>query len=186
MLIWSPWIIAETHRILTSRWIDRHFQRGGKWDTAAKRQLSRDAHRWLMRIAPAFHVIEDRPPLEPLWTTPPPDEYDWPVWTAAVRSQAHCVVTDNLKDEPPADARGVRQWQGIAYVSPADFQIILDVWSDILEAGSDRPVWSIAEFWDRLHARAAAEQISLPSHLETIVAEMEQRFRRGQSQATGC
>ena len=64
-------------------------------------------------MAEVFHVVEDRPPPEPMWTAVPADPYDAPVWSAAARADADCVVTENLTDGPPPDERGLRVHAGI-------------------------------------------------------------------------
>jgi len=180
-LLWSQWIIAETHRLLTSLWIERHLKSGGTWDSPAKRRLSRDAHTWHRLVAPAFEVIEDRPPLEPAWTTPLPDEYDWPVWTAAVRGRAQYLVTANLRDGPPPDPSGTRHWQGITYVHPDEFQIIVDIWSDIMETPAERPILSIAEYWESRQPQAGVAQTPIPPTIQRFLAELERRSQ-GNSQ----
>jgi hypothetical protein len=174
-LLWSPWIIAETHRLLTSRWIEKHLKSGGTWDSPAKRRLSHAAHTWLRLVAPAFEVIEDRPPLEAAWTTPLPDEYDWPVWTAAVRGRAQFLVTANLRDGPPPDASGTRYWQGITYVHPDEFQILLNIWSDIMETHDERPIWSIAEYWESRQRQTGTDQTPISPQIERFLAELEDR-----------
>lgn len=129
---WSPCIIAETNRLLTWLWLKRH---AGPMNDAAWRRLSRDAHRWFEIMSTVFHLVDDRPPLVPMWTAGPADPHDAPIWTAAVRASADCVVTDNLADAPPADDRGLHIYAGVAYIVPTEFVLLLDLWGRFLTTG---------------------------------------------------
>jgi predicted nucleic acid-binding protein len=121
-LVWSPTIIAEVHRLLTWMWLRRH---GGDLSERAWQACSADAKGFLRWVRESFRVVEDRPPDEILWTEQPRDEWDIPLWNTAVRSQARFVVTENLKDGPPVDARGVRQYQGVIWIHPGEFLTLL-------------------------------------------------------------
>lgn len=121
--IWAPAIIAETNRVLTWLWLERH---GGGLSATAKRACSADARTmfsWLTRV---FRVAEDCPPYEALWTLQPRDEWDVPIWTAALRARARFVVTLNLRDGPPAAADGVREYRGIYCLHPRTFLELVD------------------------------------------------------------
>lgn len=118
---WSPFIICEVNRLLTWFWIRRH---GGDLRDAAWRRCSADFKTWHANVAAHLRVIEDRPPLEPMWTDDPPDPWDAPIWTAAVRvgrlypSVHVMVITENLRDAPPANADGLQAHAGVVYVHP--------------------------------------------------------------------
>ncbi len=130
IVIWSPLIISEVSRLLTWRWIKQH---GDDLSTGARRQCSVDLKRWYSHVAVHFHVVEDRPPLEPMWTDTPPDPWDQPIWTAAVRARALfggalvLVITSNLRDGPPIDQDGLRRFQEIAFVSPDEAIQLIEV-----------------------------------------------------------
>jgi PIN domain len=126
--LWSPCIIAETSRLHAQLWMKR---RGVPRTNADRRVFSEQAHRWFAYVSRAFQVVEDAPPPAAMWTMPPPDPYDVPIWTAAVRARAHFVVTSNLKDGPPSDSDGVRAHAGIMYVHPDPFLGLLDLWADL-------------------------------------------------------
>lgn len=115
-LFWSPWIIGEAHRVLTWLWTQRAgppYHTTERWAACSRAAKAFSAH-----VAPFMAVVEDRPPFEPSWTTTPADEWDVPIWTAAIRANAHVVVTDNVADGPPADAHGVRQYNHVCYLQP--------------------------------------------------------------------
>jgi len=122
-LIWSPTIIAETHRLLTWRWLQRH---GGDLAPQSWRACSEDAKRFLQWVRVAFRIVDDRPPDEPFWTDRPRDEWDIPLWNAAIRSGADFIVTENLRDGPPPDAEGLRRHRGIVFVHPSEFLTLLE------------------------------------------------------------
>jgi hypothetical protein len=117
-LIWSPMIIAETHRLLTWAWLRRH---GGDFSRQSWIACSAQAKAFWRWARPAFRVVDDGPPDEPSWTDRPRDEWDIPLWNAAVRSGAAFVVTENLRDGPPRDAEGIRRHAGIVFIHPDDF-----------------------------------------------------------------
>ena len=115
VLFWSPAIIAEASRVL--QWI-RLSQYGGPLSESVKRETFDLARRWFDVMTTVFHVVEDRPPYDRLWSETLSDEHDRQIWTAAVRSRAHMVVTDNLRDAPPPDQDGLQIWDGILFVHP--------------------------------------------------------------------
>lgn len=135
-LIWSPVIIAETNRLLTWRWLQRH---GGDLSPQSWRACAADAKRFLREVHPAFSIVDDRPPNELLWADRPRDEWDIPLWNAAVRSRADFVVTDNLADGPPPDSDGVRRHDGIVFVHPNDFLEMLAAAAE-RHAAEDLPI----------------------------------------------
>ena len=125
--LWSPLIISESNRLLTWLWLERH---GGDLSDAGWRQCSDAAKKWFGRVSHVFQVVDDRPPPEPAWTDRPIDEWDTPIWTAAKRGGAHCIVTENLKDGPPPDANGLQQYEGIFFIHPDNFLRALDYLAD--------------------------------------------------------
>jgi hypothetical protein len=116
--LWSPAIIAETGRLLTWLWVKRN---GWELSDARWHDLSEVSHRWFAYLTPYFRVVEDWPPAATLWMTPPPDEWDVPLWTAATVGHARFVVTENLRDGPPPNSEGVRLYQGVVYTHPDRF-----------------------------------------------------------------
>lgn len=134
--IWSPCIVAEANRVLTWKWLRRQARLGGGsgrevvLTRALEVACSRDAKLWFDIMTNLFRVIDDRPPNERLWEEQPRDRWDIPIWNAAVRGEAHFVVTSNLIDGPPANADGLQVFEGIACVSPEVFSAILDWWSN--------------------------------------------------------
>lgn len=131
-LFWSPYVIAEASRVYTWLWLGRH---GPDTSNAARRAHSEAACRWFGIMTVVFRVVEDAPPQVSFWTDSPRDPHDRPIWTAAVRARAHVVVTDNLRDGPPSDDRGLRQWNRILYVAPDHVVAALDWWADEVASG---------------------------------------------------
>ncbi len=117
-------VIAEASRVLAWIWLRK---RGGDMSRAARRELSDVAGRWFDTMTEAFRVVEDAPPAEPLWTALPRDPNDRAIWSAAVRAGADAVITEKMKDGPPADEQGVRRWADIVYVHPHELIDLLDV-----------------------------------------------------------
>jgi hypothetical protein len=64
-LLWSPVIIAESNRLLTWLWLQRH---GGDLSGPSKRRCSQDAKVFLQIARTVFRVVEDAPPDETMWT----------------------------------------------------------------------------------------------------------------------
>lgn len=163
--LWSPCIIAETSRLLTWLWMQRH---PGPLDTAARRAYSEYGHRWFDALSPVFSVVEDQPPPEPMWADPR-DTHDAPIWTAAVRGRALYVVTENLKDGPPVDVDGLRTHAGITYIHPDDFVPLVDLWAELVAA---RQV-PIRDRLPLILAQQAAAGAQLPEHVEAYLRLMD-------------
>jgi hypothetical protein len=134
-LYWSPTIVEEMARFRQLLWI-RNWMRGGgvRLTDSVARRFSEEAHRWMDFVSPHFHVVEDKPPHSPAWADPIPDPYDAPIWTAARRAGAEIIVTQNLKDGPPADDHGVRAFEDVIYLDPNELCEILDLWGDLVES----------------------------------------------------
>lgn len=116
--IWSPWIIAELSRVLTSDWIHRN--RGDE------HALSQAAKRMMELLLPAFELVHPLPPHPRPWPQLT-DIWDAPIWAAAVEGQATHVVSENTRDFPPADESGKHRFQGIEYVRGKVFLSILSI-----------------------------------------------------------
>ena len=125
--IWSPLIIAEVTRLLTWQWLNRHPEdrSQGAWA-----RCSAAAKAWFTLMTTVFRVAEDAPPQEEAWDSPR-DAWDLPLWSAAKRSGAHFIVTENLKDGPPEDERGRRTFDGVLWCHPEVFLRLIDIWADI-------------------------------------------------------
>jgi hypothetical protein len=101
-------------------------KRGGVMNEALQREASDVARRWFDYVTAVFRVVEDCPPYEAQWTNTPRDVDDRPIWTAAVRAGAQIIVTENLKDGPPADSNGLQIWGGILFIHPEKLIQTLD------------------------------------------------------------
>ncbi len=60
------------------------------------------------------------PPFDPAWLMAS-DANDLPIWSAAVRSGARFVVSHNLHDFPPRDADGLCAYNGVEFITTANF-----------------------------------------------------------------
>jgi hypothetical protein len=111
--IWSDWIIAETWRILTEKWLVKQSRPAAGLSTAAKA---------MMRImAPLCGLERSLPRIGPGAWPSLGDPDDEPVWNTAMHAKAQFVVSQNTEDFPPADPHGRRVWEGVEYVVPNDF-----------------------------------------------------------------
>ena len=100
--VWCEWIIAETWRVLTLQRV----RRLPTMTAADERQLSASANAMLTALLQVMSFVTVVPPFEPAWagTT---DSADLPIWSAAVRSGAHFVISHNVRDFPPRNADGL-------------------------------------------------------------------------------
>ena len=80
--IWSPWIVAELHRVLTWDWIRKHGT-----SVASQRQCSIAAKAMMSYLVPVFELVNPMPPWPSAWETLS-DEWDHPLWATAVVSRA--------------------------------------------------------------------------------------------------
>jgi hypothetical protein len=139
-LYWSPTIIEEMARMRQLIWMRNRLKEGEVTLTEAiRRRYSVEAHRWMDFIGPHFHVVENKPPFAPAWADPMPDPYDAPIWTAARRADADIIVTQNLRDGPPRNARGLQVFDGVLYLNPEDLVAVLGWWGDLCGAISLEP-----------------------------------------------
>jgi predicted nucleic acid-binding protein len=114
--LWSPWIIAELHRVLTWRWL-----KATNYDASAdnQRKCSRSAKAMMRILIPTFELIDARPPYPTAWIELD-DEDDVPIWATAVVGKATHVVSNNTRHYPPQrDGRYV--YQGVEYIGARDF-----------------------------------------------------------------
>lgn len=129
-LYWSPLIIAESNRILTWLWLKRH---GGDFSSKSWEDCSKSAKQMFSRLTRVFRVIDDCPSHGELWQNPR-DEWDVPIWTAAIRCEAALVVTENLVDGPPANSEGLRKHESVAFIYPENLLALLGNFTDWIEA----------------------------------------------------
>jgi len=114
--IWSEWIIAETWRVLTWRWLVR----AGRTDASEWRALSAAANLMLRRLLAVMTLVSLH---EATAATPWPqlrDGADAPVWQTAVVSGAQYVVSQNVADFPPLVA-GRHSYRDIEYLTAIEF-----------------------------------------------------------------
>ena len=113
--VWSPWIIEEMARTLTWHWAR---QRG--MSVEAKHALSVSAKLMMDILTDTFIAVDPKPPHPPTWPELR-DAGDWPLWATAKLADAQYVVSENTRDFPPRDAMGQNAWEGITYLTTADF-----------------------------------------------------------------
>jgi hypothetical protein len=143
-IFWSPKTLEEGGRVRLWIWIKRTLRReppptgSARWKALWAR-YSEEAHAWFARLSPLVQVVEDQPLDEPAWADPHPDPNDAWLWNAARRLNADVVVTMNLSDAPPSDTDGSRHHEGIIYLHPTAFTVLLDAWAEILTRGVNPP-----------------------------------------------
>jgi len=115
--VWSPWIVADLNRVLTWHWVDRA---GGDLSLGQWRACSAAATTMMEALLVSFETVDPRPPLPEAWPTLA-DRSDRHIWAAAVSAGADCVVSNNTRDFPPADADGRHRWAGIGYLTADEF-----------------------------------------------------------------
>jgi len=119
--VWSPWIIAELNRVLTWQWIEYS---GGDTSRPNERRCSEAAKTMMELLLATFELVNPRPPYPPAWDKLG-DEWDLPIWAAAVEGRARYVVSENSSDFPPA-REGRHTHEGIEYVTGRAFLDLLD------------------------------------------------------------
>jgi PIN domain len=124
--LWSPWIIAELHRVLTWRWIQAT---ANDVSPDNQRRCSRAAKAMMRILVSTFELVDVRPPFPTAWENLG-DEDDMPIWATAVIGHATHVVSNNTRDYPPPQPDGRHVYQGIEYISARDFL-------DLLYGGDD-------------------------------------------------
>lgn len=120
MALWSPWIIAELHRVLTWRWIERT---SGDLSLANQRACSRAAKSMMRLLLATFELVDSRPP-DPVAWKELADEDDLPIWATAVKGGATHVVSNDRHHYPP-EADGRHVYGGVEYLSATAFLAML-------------------------------------------------------------
>jgi hypothetical protein len=125
--VWSEWIIAETWRVLTWRWL----LRADRTDQAAWRSLTRSANRMLRQFLPVMMLVSLRDYAGPAPWPGLGDDDDAPVWQTAGVAGARYVVSHNLADFPPL-VQGGHVYRGVEYLTAVEF--VEDVLGEDVEA----------------------------------------------------
>jgi hypothetical protein len=120
--IWSPWIIAELNRVLTWHWIKA--RTGGDLSRANERRCAEMAKTMMALLLPSFELAAPLPPYPAVWETLT-DEWDQPIWAAAILSGAQYVISENSHDYPPRQDDGCHRYNGIEYLSGTAFLRLL-------------------------------------------------------------
>lgn len=111
--IWSPWIVAELHRVMTWNWIRN---KGLK----EKEQCSRRYKDMMSILMGVFRCVDPKPPWDRAWPQMI-DEDDLPIWSTAIHVKAQYIVSENTRDFPPADSNDRHIWEGIEYIVVSEF-----------------------------------------------------------------
>jgi predicted nucleic acid-binding protein len=114
--VWSEWIIAETWRVLTWRWLER---RTGM-TTTDWQQLADTANRMMRYLLPAMRHASLHGYSGPDSWPSMRDANDVPVWDTATAVDASYVISHNTTDFPPL-VDGRHTWQGIEYLTAIEF-----------------------------------------------------------------
>ena len=131
--VWSEWIVAETWRVLTWRWLTR----SARADEAEWRALSRAANRMLRQLLPVMTLVSLRGYAGPEHWPELQDAEDAPIWQTAVLARAQYVVSHNLADFPPL-LEGRHVYRGIEYLTAIEF--VVDVLGEDVAAISGAPL----------------------------------------------
>jgi hypothetical protein len=111
--VWSDWIIAETWRILTEKWLVKQQRPSAALSSAANA---------MMRImGPVCRLERSLPRIGPGAWPSLGDPDDEPIWNTAVHAEAHFVVSSNTSDFPPENHDGHHVWEHTEYVTPEAF-----------------------------------------------------------------
>lgn len=111
---WSPWIVEELARNLTA-----DYYRTRPYGTQTRRTLSGLSKRMMAFLIASFTMVDPKPPFPEAWLDADPG--DDHVWAAAVAAGVAYVVSENTRHFPPAVGSGRHEWNGITYLTPADF-----------------------------------------------------------------
>lgn len=71
-------------------------------------------------LIPAFELVDPRPSYPPAWPALT-DQWDHPIWAAAVEGGASYVISENTSDFPPSQADERHVYNGIEYLRGAKF-----------------------------------------------------------------
>ena len=111
---WSPWIVEELARNLTT-----DYYRITPYSGTTRRTLSRLSKRMMVLLIASFATVDPKPPFSDAW--PDADPGDDHVWAAAVAAGVAYVVSENTRHFPPRTENGRQEWAGITYLTPAAF-----------------------------------------------------------------
>lgn len=111
---WSPWIVEELARNLTT-----DYYRTQTYSTGTRRTLSALSKRMMVLLIASFATVDPKPPFPDTWPTADPG--DDHVWAAAVAAGVTYVVSENTRHFPPRAGGGRHTWAGIIYLTPAAF-----------------------------------------------------------------
>lgn len=145
--VWSEWIIAETWRVLTWRWLTAH----GPVDEVV---LTQSANRMLRRLLQVMQLVSL---YGAVGASPWPglrDVEDVPIWTTAVAAGAQYVISHNTMDFPPL-VEGRHVYRGIEYLTAIEF--IEDVLGLAVEELYGRPLPAGASVRSRRVRRARSD-----------------------------
>ncbi len=113
--LWSPWIVAELHRVLTWDWIRRHGA-----SRISERRCSEAAKQMMSYLLLSFETVSPVPPYPSPWAGLA-DVWDHPIWAAAKVGQAHYVISENTRHYPPRQADGRHVYEGVEYLTGRAF-----------------------------------------------------------------
>ena len=114
--VWSEWIIAETWRVLTWRWLSR----AARTDQEEWHALTRAANEMLRYLVPVMKLVSIRDVVGPVAWPELKDAEDAPVWATAVVAGAQYVVSHNVLDFPPL-VQGRHVYREIEYLTAIEF-----------------------------------------------------------------
>lgn len=115
--VWSEWIIGETWRVLTRRWVEEAAGVGLPVDWA---RLSKAANGMMRRLLDVMQMVSLARRRVPRPWPGHPDPHDEPVWATAKLARADYIVCDDLAVFPPV-VDGRHLVQGVEYLTPIEF-----------------------------------------------------------------
>jgi hypothetical protein len=113
---WSEWIIAETWRVLTQRWLARY----GHVSTSEEGHLRDTANRMMRRLLQVMRLHTLSGYAGPASWPELTDANDEPVWQTAVVAGARYVVSNNTHHVPPL-VDGLHVYRGVEYLTAIEF-----------------------------------------------------------------
>ncbi len=116
---WSPWIVEELARNLTT-----DYYRTTPYTGITRRTLSTQAKHMMALLIASFAVVDPKPPFPDAW--PNADPGDDHVWAAAIEAGVQYVVSENTRDFPPAMGNGRHEWQEIVYLTATEFFALIN------------------------------------------------------------
>ncbi len=111
--VWSEWIIAETWRVLTRRWLARH-------GTEDEEALAQAANRMLRRFLTVMRLVSIRDFVGPAPWPGLKDANDEPIWATAVVAGTQYIVSHNVEDFPPF-VEGCHAYGDVEYLTVIEF-----------------------------------------------------------------